>query len=468
MHLAVREWVKKLRKSLAVPPPEAAQQLRRLQTFERDIVLPIKAAVLIMLLYAFESSRWFEDVSSTLDLVVDYVKYSIAIYAAVNTLGAGVLLALERLPLKLVQWSVFTVSLVDGIFLAALVLVTGGYDSILYWLFIALIVRNAGSLPPTITQIILNLCVCLCYVVAGVMDVAVSESVAQGLSQLTREELNIGWSEHPAEPILLRLSVLVLTAAATFGVQVLLEKQRLVHAEERDVKMRAAQLQAAGRLAAEIAHQIKNPLAIINNTLFSLRRALANSRPDVARQLEVIQEEVHRSDQIITQLMGYAQLAEGRVEKLDLTAEMDRALTEVFPPGADFAARIHRDYDQPLPPVLMQRVHLSQILVNLLLNAREATDGRGNVWVRVASRPDNSVEITVRDDGPGIPADKLERVFEAYYTTKPKGTGLGLSIAKHNADLYGGTLRAESALGMGATFRLLFPAVTPIIVPNAA
>jgi two-component system sensor histidine kinase AtoS len=68
------------------------------------------------------------------------------------------------------------------------------------------------------------------------------------------------------------------------------------------------------------------------------------------------------------------------------------------------------------------------------------------------------VEISVQDDGPGVPPDKLERIFEAYYTTKEKGSGLGLAIVKHNAELYGGTVRVESKLGKGAKFTVIFPA----------
>jgi signal transduction histidine kinase len=468
MHFAPREWIGKLLKSMAVPPPEAAQQLRRLQVVERDVILPIKLALVVMLVYAFEFSRWFDVMSSTLDLVVEYVKYSIALYAGINVVGAVILLFMERMPLILVQWAVFTVCLVDGVFLAALALVTGGYDSRLYWLFVGLVMRNAASIPPTVTQIILNLSVCLCYMVAGVMDIAVSESVAQNLSPTTREELNVGWSENPAEPILLRLFVLTLTAISGFGVQVLLEKQRLAQEDAREFSIRDAQVRSAGRLAAEIAHQIKNPLAIINNTVFSLRRACAAAAPEAAQQLDIIQEEVNRSDQIITQLMGYAQLAEGRVEKLHLAAELDRALAEVFPAGAGYLTHVQRDYDVHLPSVVMQRGHLSQILVNLLLNAREATAGRGQVHVIARTRPDYSVEIAIRDDGPGIAPDKLERVFEAYYTTKVRGTGLGLAIVKHNVDLYGGSVWVESALGKGARFTLVFPAVTPIKTRHSA
>jgi signal transduction histidine kinase len=96
--------------------------------------------------------------------------------------------------------------------------------------------------------------------------------------------------------------------------------------------------------------------------------------------------------------------------------------------------------------------------VNLLLNAREAVAGQGNLLITADCRRDNTVEISVADDGPGVPPDKVERIFEAYFTTKEKGTGLGLAIVKHNAELYGGTVRVESELGKGAKFTVTFPA----------
>ena len=81
----------------------------------------------------------------------------------------------------------------------------------------------------------------------------------------------------------------------------------------------------------------------------------------------------------------------------------------------------------------------------------------GNIFVTSNCRRNNLIEISVSDDGPGIPPDKIERVFEAYYTTKKSGTGLGLAIVKHNAELYSGTVRVKSELGKGAKFTLLFP-----------
>jgi two-component system NtrC family sensor kinase len=167
---------------------------------------------------------------------------------------------------------------------------------------------------------------------------------------------------------------------------------------------------------------------------------------------------VARADKVITQIMGYTQLSEGRVEKLNVTEEIERAIAQVFPPAIPTKITVRRTYRPPFPPLLMQHNHLLEILANLLQNARDALGEAGNIGVTAGCRRDLAVEISVRDDGPGIAAEKITRVFEPYYTTKEKGSGLGLAIVKNNIELYGGTVRLESELGKGAKFTVIFPA----------
>jgi len=164
--------------------------------------------------------------------------------------------------------------------------------------------------------------------------------------------------------------------------------------------------------------------------------------------------------------MGYAQLSEGRVQKLNVVDEINRAIEEVFPAQVPTGAHVHREFTSTFPPLLMQQKHFAEAVGNLLQNARDAVDGRGNVYVGARSLADHSVEITVRDDGPGVPADRLERIFEAYYTTKARGSGLGLAVVKHNAELYGGRVRVESELGKGAKFTLVLP--SKMLMPTTA
>ena len=269
-----------------------------------------------------------------------------------------------------------------------------------------------------------------------------------------------------AEPFILRLIILWLLTASCFGVQLLLFRQRLAEEEERKSAARNDELKAAGRLAAEIAHQLKNPLGIINNAVFSLQRGLKEGKNNVSHQMEIIREEIERSDRILTQLMGYAQLSEGRVESLHLSEELDRAIAEVFPPAANYSTAIHREYDPRLPVMLMQRTHLSVVLVNLLQNAREALKGAGNIHVSAHYRDGNSIEVAILDDGPGIAPELQDKIFQAYFTSKLKGTGLGLAIVKHNVELYGGSVWVESQPGRGSRFVLLFPAKSFIVTPS--
>ena len=164
--------------------------------------------------------------------------------------------------------------------------------------------------------------------------------------------------------------------------------------------------------------------------------------------------------------MGYARLAEGKVERIDLKEELDRSIELAFPPAAKYPVEIERRYDPNLPPLMMQRIHLSEAMVNLLTNAREAfTGGKGHIRVSATTGPNHFAVITVEDDGPGISKTKLGGIFQPYYTTKPKGTGLGLPIVKHNVELYGGSVQVESELGKGTKFILQFPTKT-IINPS--
>jgi signal transduction histidine kinase len=269
-------------------------------------------------------------------------------------------------------------------------------------------------------------------------------------------------SDNPADEVvpgelLLRASVLWMLALCCYGAQVLTERQREAMQEAAEFAAREGQLHSAGRLAAEFAHQIKNPLAVINNAAYSLKRTLGKNNNPAAQQIEIIQEEVARADKVITQIMGYAQLSEGRVEKLKVIEEVERAGEQVFPAAVPTGIRFKKKFIGPFHPLLMQRGHFADIVINLLLNAREALNGQGTVLLTAACHRDQAVEITVADDGPGIAPDKIGRVFEAYFTTKEKGTGLGLAIVKHNAELYGGSVRVETELGKGAKFTVSLP-----------
>jgi len=453
------QWLKRLLALLEIPAPDRRLFLDRILAMERDLVLPAKVVAVVILFWSFFlSPPWAGSELSSMEVAVQHTRVFIVIYMVVNVMAALLLLNSDRLPLTVARWTVLVGCLLDGILFAGVTVVTLDFASILYWLlFLILIVRNAVSVLPGTSQLLVNFVMCLCYLLAGVSEAYVFENL-DDRDQLWLEEL--GHITLPTEVLVLRLALLWLMALCCYGVQVLLERQRVAAEEAQESGVRESQLQSAGRLAAEFAHQIKNPLAIINNAAFSLQRMLKEAKPETVKPVEIIQEEVARADRIITQIMGYAQLSEGRVEKLDVVEELDRSVDEVFPPAVPTGIQVHRKYADSFPPLLMQRRHLSDALINVLQNAREALDGRGNVYITATCHGDYSVEIGIRDDGPGVAPDKLEKIFEAYYSTKTRGTGLGLAMARHNVELYGGTLRAESRLGNGAKFVLLFPAKT--------
>ena len=141
-------------------------------------------------------------------------------------------------------------------------------------------------------------------------------------------------------------------------------------------------MQASGRLAAEIAHQIKNPLGIINNTAFTLGKLTAGDQI-IQKQVELVREEVNKADQVITKLMGYAQLTEGRLDKLDINDVLDFSITQVFPEGHKFGIRIRKNYGIALPPLLAQSLHISEVFVNILQNSREAVGENGEISVKI-------------------------------------------------------------------------------------
>ncbi len=492
-------WIEGWKKLLSAPETEPAQQAERITTMQLHIVLPAKAGVVAVGLYYVFYSDWFQEASSTYGVALDVVHGYFPIYILCNLAATVIFILRRRFPAGLFQWIVFTLGLLDGLFMAGLTFVTGGFDSIVYWLFPGLIVLNAISIPLTTPQIVLNLLLSIFYLGASVAELEIRppeiliprgafRQAARGHSTNQPSATNIflvgsttnrpsravrpprasdfpyemAPEERTVEPYLPHLFVLWLLTACCYSVQMLAERQRRAFQEEREFAVREAQLRSAGRLAAEFAHQIKNPLAIINNAAYSVKRALKDGRNDVTRQIEIIQEEVERSDKIVTQIMGYAQLTEGHVEKLNVAEELDRAIEQVFPAAVDDGVRVERSYVRNFPPLFMQRRHFSEVLVNLLLNAREALGGKGEVSVAAVCRADSSIEVSVRDSGPGIAPDRLERIFEAYYTTKAKGTGLGLAIVKHNVELYAGTVRVESVLGKGSRFVLTFPEKTVV------
>ena len=410
-------------KGLLTFRPEPAEQAQRIVNMQLRIVLPAKAGIIAVILAYVFTSGWTVETPSAHDVALDALRKYFLVYTACNVCIGALFANWRRFPPRLFQWLVFVLGLLDGLFVSGLVIITDGFASIAFWLYPVLIVLNAISIPLATPQIVLNMLMGFFYLSAGLLYPKVplavvdsslalraysqtnlmataSNSILQtnfasagsnniartnalmALTNLTHAMANTNrvarsnlanfnnlptkQDEIDAQPELSKVFMLWLLAACCYGAQVL----RRTIEESREFAVREGQLMYAGRLSAEFAHQIKNPLAIINNAVYSLQRAVREGRTDIMPQLEIIREEVERSDKIITQIMGYAQLSDGHVEKLDLVDEVNRAVDETFPGAVVRGVRIERRYAPHLPPLLMQRQHFSQILVNVLQNAR--------------------------------------------------------------------------------------------------
>ena len=429
--------------------PDDGSQRARIRFMERSTVLPVKAVYFLVLIFYLYFIEWPEmDSDRVRWTLLRTIQWFFIFCLIVNVIVGVMLIRMEEFTTRVLREVVFSICLFDALLLAMMTELTGGFESFLFWMFLGLQIRNAISMPIATTQIVANLSVSVIYLCAGAFDIVVARSEEE-LENIT------------AEPVMLRAMLLMLMTACGYGLQVLIDKQRRMESEEDEFDRRQSQLQASGRLAAEIAHQVKNPLGIINNAAFALGQVM-DENETAKRQVGLIREEVNRADQIITKLMGYAQLVEGRLARLNVNEALDAAILQVFPKGSKFDTRIRREYGIALPPLLAQPEHISEVFVNVIQNAREVLCNNGEIQIKTSYEGDYRFRVVIEDNGPGIPADLLESVFEPYHTTKERGTGLGLAIVRHNTELYGGTVEIESELGKYTRFNLLFPGRTAI------
>jgi signal transduction histidine kinase len=445
------------------PPPDPALFRQRIRFVERNIATWVKLALAPVLYWYLFNPNAFSTLSVPREDLLGYLRDFTLMMTAVN-IGAGIVLwGMDEISTPLLEKVVSVICLLDTAFLGAVTLFAGGFDSVLYWVFLGLVLRNAAIIPSSEVQVLANLFVCALYVLSGVLELRLNQVESQVLDSYTPQLESLSGtgepSSEPFESLILRVLLLLLMTVVCLGLRILIDRQRQREAEAQEFALKQEQLEAAGRLAAEIAHQLKNPLGIINNAAYTLQKTVREGKT-ITQQISIIREEVARSDRIITDLMGYARLTEGRVERVTVPEVLDQALEVALPAGAGFAITVHRDIPPALPVLLGQRGHFLEIFTNLLVNAREAMGQRGELWITARPAPDYGVQVSVRDSGPGIPADVIGRIWESYFTTKDRGTGLGLTIVKHTAEMYGGRVRVESETGQGATFTVTLPART--------
>ena len=228
------------------------------------------------------------------------------------------------------------------------------------------------------------------------------------------------------------------------------ERRRL-----EDLAERRSRLEAMGRMAAEIAHEIRNPLGSLELTASLLRDDLDDDPS--RRELAVsILDGIRALTRVTGNLLSFTRSVSPRPEKLDAAAVLART-KDLVAPVCEAQGIELRIASPPGMTVEADPEHIQQILLNLVQNALEAMGSGGTVTI--AARPlDGGVEIAVTDTGCGLDADTLARVFDPFFTTKERGTGLGLSVSHRLAEAQGARLELSSEPGRGTTAKLVFGA----------
>lgn len=215
-------------------------------------------------------------------------------------------------------------------------------------------------------------------------------------------------------------------------------------------------LAAIGGVVATVAHEVRNPLAGISGALEVLRDELPGGSP----RREVIREalgQVRRLEERVRDLLMYARRTDLRLQDVDpeelirstlaLMSEEPMMRQVTFDVSISSGAGSHP----------MDRGQMQEVLVNLIRNAAHEIKGAGQISIRAERRDQGALALIVEDTGPGIPPERLEAIFEPFYTTRPEGTGLGLSIARKTLIAHGGSLTCESTPGPGARFVAWLP-----------
>lgn len=281
---------------------------------------------------------------------------------------------------------------------------------------------------------------------------AYAQEGARGYRQLTTDTHVLG----------LRGSPLSGAHGEVLGTVLVLDDLSELKALEAQVQ-RAQRLAALGRLAGGLAHEIRNPLGIVRAAAQMLHGELRGDAR-LGEYTQVIQSEVDRVDRLIEQLLAYARpraLARGPVDIGEL-AERAVALTRAYAGQHSVACEVAGDADAPEIDGDAELLH--QALVNLLMNAVQATPPGGRVTVEVAFTRDGrtpAAVLTVRDTGRGIAPDDLQRVFDPFFTTRDDGVGLGLSIVQQIVGEHDGAIDVTSEPGVGTAFVMRLPAPEP-------
>ena len=252
------------------------------------------------------------------------------------------------------------------------------------------------------------------------------------------------------------------------------EKIQRLDAEQKEAQYRkqmeqqmivTERLASLGTLAAGVAHEINNPLAIIRESAGWMRQLFEKDElkdmprhDDFVKALDKVEKSVARASRITHQLLGFVGKSESAVAEVNLTELAEEAIQLITHEAQNRDIKIVRQMEPSLNPIWSDAYQIRQVLLNLLTNAIHAVNSDGTVTIAVEDVGDSQV-ITVSDSGQGIPRENLDKIFEPFFSTKPpgQGTGLGLFVSRGIIEKLGGTVEVASKIGQGARFSIQLP-----------
>jgi len=237
-------------------------------------------------------------------------------------------------------------------------------------------------------------------------------------------------------------------------------KQKLVELKRTQAQLiQSTKLAAIGELAANIAHEINNPLTSVLGFASYLAEQVAPGQP-MREELDLIQEEAGRARDIVRDLLHFSRQREFIPQITDLNTVLEQTLSMVRRQGALDAISLREEYAPGLAPVEIDVPRIKQVFLNLINNAVYVMKDRGGSLTVRSQASGAMVQVEVTDTGTGIAPEHLDRIFEPFFTTKPEvsGTGLGLSVSLGIVQSHGGTIEVKSQLGKGSTFTVKLPA----------
>jgi signal transduction histidine kinase len=264
-------------------------------------------------------------------------------------------------------------------------------------------------------------------------------------------------------PIVVAPLFIILVAAVTYELSRALVASRRTEQEAarlREELAHASRVNAVGQLSSTLAHELKQPLTSIMADAQSARLMIREGKLDPPELLAILDDICaadRRADDIIERARTFMKRSRSELRATSLVAAAREVVALVQHDALKQGITVELTLPEAIPEVRADRVQISQVLLNLLVNAMEAVSGNGvrDRRVRIEARQDSTgrVEVAVVDSGTGIPQDLLPRLFDAFVTTKQAGLGIGLALSRAIVHAHGGELRAQNNDGGGATFR---------------